>query len=57
MIEAAIAFSATGLLVAVLIAVLIYAVGVYVLHAPVQIVGIVAFIVFVLLLLGNVGAG
>lgn len=57
MIEAAIVFSLAGLLVALLVGLFVYAVGVYVLHAPAQIVGLIAFIVFVLLVLGNVGAG
>ncbi len=42
-----------AILVAVLVGVLIYAVGVYVLHAPTEIVGIVAFLVFLLVLLGG----
>lgn len=46
-----------AILVALLVAVLIYAVGIYLLHAPQPVVGLVAFIVFLLLLLGNVGSG
>lgn len=56
MLEAALVLSLGGILVAVLIAVLVYVVGVYLLHAPPQIVGLIAFIVFVLLLLGGVGS-
>lgn len=49
------AVAVSGLLVAVLIAVLIavviYAVGVYVLHAPQPAVGLIAFVIFLVLLL------
>lgn len=57
MLSVALILSIAGTLIALLIAVLIYAVGVYLLHAPQPWVGVVALIVFVLLLLGNVGTG
>ncbi len=57
LLTAAVAFSVAGILIALLVAVLVYAVGIHLLHAAPQVVGLVAFIVFVLLLLGNVGAG
>jgi len=53
MLTLGIALSPSAILVAVLVGVLIYAVGVYVLHAPTEIVGIVAFVMFLLVLLGG----
>lgn len=53
---AVVAVSVGGILVALLIAAIAYVIGVYIFHAPPRIVGLIAFLLFVVLALGDVGA-
>lgn len=55
MFAAVIAVSLGGIVIALILAVLVYAIGIYLLHAPQPVVGLIAFLIFVLLVLGNVG--